>query len=85
MNQHNGNDNHDVALKVISDAVNESNEWTDVVPFILSNSPNDVNVRQIDMFSNGHLQPYSKELHFYPKYKPSDESVWKTLLKDLKR
>ena len=56
-----------------------------VVLFVIINYPNDVNFSLIDMLHMAHLQTYSKELHFYPKFKPPDESAWKTLLKDLKR
>ena len=40
MNQHNGNDDYAVTLKATSDAVNEANEWTAFVPFVLSKIPN---------------------------------------------
>ena len=85
MNQCSGNDDRDVALKASTNAANEANKWTDFVPFMLSNTHNDAKFKLIDMFSMVHLPPREKESHFHPKCKRSDESAWKTLLKDLQR
>ena len=80
MNPNNGNNNHDVAIKAIIDAVNEAHEWSAFVPFFLSDSPNELNFALIDIFSMVCMQPYEKELYFQPKHKQSEKLPGKYFL-----
>ena len=82
MNPNNDNSNPTAAMKTITDATNEANEWSAFVPFLLRDCPNKINFVLISMFSMAHLQPCEKELCFKQKHKPSDKSSWKTLLRD---
>ena len=38
-------------IKAITDAANEAHEWSDFVPFLLSDSTNELNFALLDMFS----------------------------------
>ena len=64
MNPNNGNNSPVVAIKSITDAGNEAHKWSAFVPFLLSDSPNELNFTLIDMFSMVCMQPYEKELCF---------------------
>ena len=78
MNPNNDNNNPAVVTKTITDAVNEAHEWSAFVPFLFSDSPNELNVALIDTFSMVCVQPYEKDLHFQLKCKLSDESSFLT-------
>ena len=79
----NGNNNYAAALKDIADAANEVNKWSAFAPFLLSDSPNELNFSLIDIFSIAHLQPCEKEMHLQQKQKRSDKSSCEILLRDL--
>ena len=77
--------NPSVIIQSITEAVKEANVWNACIPFLLSERPNDNNLKPIDIFSMVNLDPYEKELYFPPKYKPNDPSSWKLLLRDTQR
>ena len=75
------NRNH--SSKSIARAVDEANEWTAHVPFLLSKSPIDPNYALIDVFSMVNMGKHEKILHFHNKCKPSDESSRAMFKRDL--
>ena len=54
----------------MSNAINQANNWTVSVLFLLSETPHDQNDIIIDMFSMVNLTPHAKELYLFDEHTP---------------